>query len=255
MNLQMVRESAADYISGSQKIRVITEGWGRDNLYCPYCGHSYITPFENNRPVADFYCSKCHEQYELKSKNGSIANKIADGAYGTMIERINSINNPNFFFMQYNKRELIVENLIIVPKHFFKTEIIEKRKPLALTARRAGWTGCNIILKDIPIEGRIFIVKNRNKQPVETVVSSIQRTNFISRYNLEGRGWIIDILNCINRIENSIFTLKEVYNFEAELQIKHPNNLHIKDKIRQQLQILRDKGIIEFCGRGIYRKF
>ena len=31
-------------------------------------------------------------------------------------------------------------------------------------------------------------------------------------------------------------------------------NNFIKDKIRQQLQILRDKAIIEFVGRGKYKK-
>jgi len=33
----------------------------------------------------------------------------------------------------------------------------------------------------------------------------------------------------------------------------HPKNKHIPDKIRQQLQVLRDHGIIEFLGRGEYR--
>ena len=48
----------------------------------------------------------------------------------TMINRITSVNNPNFFFMQYNKTDLVVENFIAVPKHFFSADIIEKRKPL-----------------------------------------------------------------------------------------------------------------------------
>ncbi|HHD16183.1 MAG TPA: restriction endonuclease, partial [Euryarchaeota archaeon] len=34
---------------------------------------------------------------------------------------------------------------------------------------------------------------------------------------------------------------------------RHPNNRHIKAKIRQQLQILRDENIIEFIGNGLYR--
>ena len=63
-----------------------------------------------------------------------------------MIERIEAINNPNFFFLQYSKRELNGKNLIVVPKQFFVPEIIEKRKPLATTARCAGWVGCYIIL-------------------------------------------------------------------------------------------------------------
>jgi type II restriction enzyme len=35
---------------------------------------------------------------------------------------------------------------------------------------------------------------------------------------------------------------------------KHPDNRNIKDKIRQQLQYLRDLGLIEFKERGVYRK-
>ena len=45
-----------------------------------------------------------------------------------------------------------------------------------------------------------------------------------------------------------------MYSFVDELQVKHPDNNHIPDKIRQQLQFLRDKGIIEFKGSGVYRK-
>lgn len=33
----------------------------------------------------------------------------------------------------------------------------------------------------------------------------------------------------------------------------HPENKHVKDKISQQLQILRDKNYLEFIGGGIYR--
>ena len=50
------------------------------------------------------------------------------------------------------------------------------------------------------------------------------------------------------------FTLEDVYRFEDYLQTRHPQNSFVKDKIRQQLQILRDKGIIEFVSRGVYRK-
>lgn len=254
MDLQMDRKIAENYNNESQKIRVITENWVSQNLFCPYCGNQYISQFENNRPVADFYCPHCIEEYELKSKNGSITNKVNDGAYATMIERVESIHNPNFFFMHYDKSDLKVKNFIMVPKHFFSTEIIEKRKPLAETARRAGWVGCNIILNQIPDEGRIFIVKNEIQQSVEAVISKVKRTDFISQYKLDARGWILDILNCVNKIESRDFTLEQVYQFEEQLAAKHPENNHVKDKIRQQLQVLRDKGIIEFNGRGHYRK-
>jgi len=34
---------------------------------------------------------------------------------------------------------------------------------------------------------------------------------------------------------------------------KHPDNHHIKAKIRQQLQFLRDKGYLQFFGSGKYK--
>jgi type II restriction enzyme len=33
----------------------------------------------------------------------------------------------------------------------------------------------------------------------------------------------------------------------------HPENRHVRDKIRQQLQVLRDLGLIESLRRGRYR--
>ncbi|BAQ24872.1 type II site-specific deoxyribonuclease [Streptococcus troglodytae] len=68
MNLLMDTEIAENYRSNSQKIRVITENWVLHNSYCLNCGNDYLSEFENNRPVADFYCQTCREEFELKSK-------------------------------------------------------------------------------------------------------------------------------------------------------------------------------------------
>ena len=38
------------------------------------------------------------------------------------------------------------------------------------------------------------------------------------------------------------------------MALKHPNNNNIRAKIRQQLQQLRDRGIISFLGNGRYQK-
>ncbi|MBQ5610075.1 MAG: hypothetical protein IIU83_00600 [Fibrobacteraceae bacterium] len=64
----------------------------------------------------------------------------------------------------------------------------------------------------------------------------------------------MDILICIEKIPDKDFSLNQVYHFENELKMKHPTNNFIKDKIRQQLQYLRDKGFIEFVSPGHYRK-
>ena len=254
VDLQMRADVAEGYTSSSQKIRVITEDWVSRNMYCPCCGNPQIQHYENNRPVADFFCPQCQEEYELKSKAGAIGTKICDGAYNTMISRINSICNPNFFFMHYGKVDLTVHDLIMVPKHFFTPDIIEQRKPLAQTARRAGWVGCNIAIQKIPQEGKIYLIKNKKQMPVDDVLNKLRKTRFIAKYGLEARGWILDIFNCVNRIPCQEFALDDLYAFENELQRKHPQNHHVKDKIRQQLQLLRDKGLVEFRGRGNYRK-
>jgi type II restriction enzyme len=49
------------------------------------------------------------------------------------------------------------------------------------------------------------------------------------------------------------FTLNEIYSFEKYLKMKHPENNNIQAKIRQQLQILRDKNYLEFVERGKYK--
>jgi type II restriction enzyme len=50
------------------------------------------------------------------------------------------------------------------------------------------------------------------------------------------------------------FTLDDAYTCEVALGRMHPKNHHIRDKIRQQLQIMRDHDIIEFVNDdGVYK--
>lgn len=254
MNLAIDNSIIGNYHSGTQIARVLTENWVNQNMYCPRCGDLHIRHFENNRPVADFYCPSCNNEYELKSKDGNLGHKVNDGAYSTMIERITSNNNPDFFFMSYSKKELKVKDFVLVPKHFFVPNIIEKRKPLAPTARRAGWIGCNILIDKIPEQGKIKIVSNGEIINIHTVVDKVNKSNQLEIKNVGSRGWLMDVLNCVNKISSQLFTLDEIYKYENELYIKHPQNHNIKPKIRQQLQFLRDKGFIEFLGNGRYRK-
>ncbi len=254
MNLHFNQSLAVNYHSGTQIARVLTENWVADNMFCPRCGNSNINHFPNNSPVADFYCPLCNNEYELKSKNGSLEHKVNDGAYETMINRITSFQNPDFFFMNYSKDTQSVRDFIIIPKHFFVPDIIEKRKPLAETARRAGWIGCNIIVGKIPIEGKIHIVKNGKEIDRSLVLKNVAQSKRLEFNDINMRGWVFDVLNCINSLAKDIFLLSDVYSFADFLSAKHPKNNNIEAKIRQQLQILRDLGLIEFLGKGKYRK-
>jgi type II restriction enzyme len=253
MNLALNTSLAQNYTSNSQIARVLTENWVKENSYCPSCGEVSLIDYENNRPVADFFCKKCNEDFELKSKGGKVSNSIADGAYETMIERINSKHNPNFFFLTYTK-SWTVNDFLIIPKQFFTPEIIIKRNPLGPTARRAGWVGCNIDISKIPQSGKVFLVKNAQIIDSEKVQESFTKTTFLRNKTDDAKGWILDTLNCIESIKKNEFTLDEVYKFEESLKPKYPENNFIKAKLRQQLQVLRDKNIIEFMGRGKYRK-
>ena len=84
--------------------------------------------------------------------------------------------------MNYDLKTLAVVNLFIVPKHFFVREIIEERKPLAPTARRAGWIGSNILLGRVPDSGKIHIVQNGIIRPRDTVLEEWQRRFFSDRH-------------------------------------------------------------------------
>ena len=242
------------YTSPRQKVRVITESWVEHNMFCPRCGCAQIKRFVNNKPVADFYCPQCNNQFELKSKNRSTLDKVLAGAYATMIERITGMNNPDFFFMLYSKSDWTVKNFFFVPKHFFTPSIIEKRPPLPPTARRAGWTGSIILLNKIPETGIIPIIKDGIIMDNDAVMKKIKKADSLKTGNIETRGWLLDILTCVERMPNEMFKLSEMYGFEEELSLKHPDNHHVRDKIREQLQVLRDRGIIEFVSRGEYRK-
>ena len=158
-------ETQVAYTSGSQNARALTEQWVRKWAYCPNCGASNINLFPNNSPVADFHCASCKEEYELKSQKGQFGSKVLDGAFKTRCERLAADNNPNLFLMNYDLKQFGVVNLFVVPKHFFVREIIEERKPLAATARRAGWIGSNILLGRIPQSGKIHIIRNGQIEP------------------------------------------------------------------------------------------
>lgn len=254
MKLSFDEKLAANYKNPSQKVRVLTEQWVDNFVFCPNCGHLNIDKYPNNRPVADFYCSNCHEDYELKSKQNAIGTKIVDGAYRTMCERLVSSNNPNFFLLNYDLARFEVINFLVIPKHFFVPEIIEKRKPLESTARRAGWIGCNIVLKNIPQTGKIYFVRDKEIEPKEKVLANWQKTLFLrEEREVSAKGWLLNVMRCIDKLNKKEFSLDEVYVFENELRLLHPENKHIKDKIRQQLQFLRDKDYLEFVERGYYR--
>ena len=73
MNCNFNTALTQSYHSQSQIIRILTESWVSEYMYCPHCGNASLNHFPNNKAVADFYCPNCNNEYELKSKAGSIS--------------------------------------------------------------------------------------------------------------------------------------------------------------------------------------
>lgn len=70
--------------------------------------------------------------------------------------------------------------------------------------------------------------------------------------NLKGWNYIVYIL-IKNNFNYKTFGLKDLYAFEPYFSQVYPSNLHVKEKLRQTLQNLRDKGLILFISKGNYQ--
>ena len=252
MKLNFNVSLAENYTSNSQRIRVMSEAWVAENMFCPCCGYCNIVQYENNRPAADFHCESCGETFELKSKRGTIGRKIADGSYSAAIQRVESNENPELLVLQY--QHLTVKSLTLIPKYFFTPSVIQRRAPLPPTARRAGWIGCNILYSEIPDQGKIPVIKDGRIVEKSMVLAAYKRSKALYIADMNRRGWLFDVLQCVNEISKVNFTLADMYQFTESLARKHPDNHNIQPKIRQQLQVLRDKGYITFLGNGQYQK-
>jgi len=68
------------------------------------------------------------------------------------------------------------------------------------------------------------------------------------------KGWQLIVYQIIENHFSNEFDLGDFYDFQGDFKKVYPDNFHIEDKIRQVLQQLRDKGLIDFLNKGSYRK-
>jgi type II restriction enzyme len=251
MNLQCKFELAVAYKAGPQIARVVSEEWFKREMYCPACDSSTLAQSRANTPTVDFVCPRCEQLFQLKSLKGWNQRKIPDAGYEAMMRSIRSDRTPNLFVLQYSSNWLVL-NLVLIPRAFFTESVIEKRKPLGLQARRAGWIGCNILLSQIPQDGKIAIVSAGCALPEQSVRREFSRVKKLADLSPSLRGWTVDVLNVIRRLGKPEFSLQELYAFEGVLGEAHPGNHNVRPKIRQQLQVLRDLGLLEFSSPGKY---
>jgi hypothetical protein len=178
---------------------------------------------------------------------------VLDSEYHTALHGIMRDAYPSLILLRYDPVKWAVADIEVVHRACITTSSLIRRKPLSATARRAGWQGCMISLASVPALGRIGVVRNGVVRPKTAILAQWQQSNRLLQTEPQARGWVADVLGCVEKLY-STFTLENVYSFEKELAAKHPKNRFVKAKIRQQLQVLRDLGLIEFVSPGIYRR-
>ncbi|MBN9615450.1 MAG: hypothetical protein J0G35_07735 [Acidobacteriales bacterium] len=245
-------ELLTGYASRTQQARRISEDWVARHAYCLRCESGELTPTPANTETCDFVCPQCDHGYELKSKCGAFTTRVVDGAYGAMLRTIRANRTPTFLLLEYS-RDWSITGFTAIHHSLITESSIVARKPLAATARRAGWVGCSIVMPEIAVDGKIPIIINERIEPPAQVRGSFRKLESLSQLSHERRNWAAIMLNLIRKLPEDSFKLSDVYKFEDQLKLIFPGNNNVKPKIRQQLQVLRDAGILTFLGGGKYR--
>ncbi len=253
MNLGCDVAAAIGYKSQQQIARILSEMWFRENGYCLACENNKLLPTAANTKASDFRCGECDQNYELKAFRAKPTHRLVDGAYGAMITRIQSGSVPTLMLLERTE-DWQIRGLTAIHHLFLTPRVIEKRKPLSATARRAGWVGCSIRLDAIGPDAQISLVDNGividRDGCSENVSESSRRLKSVP---LEQRGWTTFVLGVIRNLQRTEFSLQDIYSKEQLFAAEYPKNHNIRPKIRQQLQVLRDLSYLEFHERGQYR--
>jgi hypothetical protein len=142
--------TAAQYASKSQATRVMLETWAEMNLYCVNCSADALNRLAANTPVADFACASCEARYQLKSKEGRFGPRLSGAAYEPTVRAIREGSLPEYILVEFDQRFATVVFVDAIPGRFITEDRIVARKPLAPSARRAGWRGCTINVSGLP---------------------------------------------------------------------------------------------------------
>lgn len=244
---------AERYHSAAQKARVVTENWAVTNMYCVACPSPRIEATPTGSQAIDFRCPRCEEPYQLKSCSHVFGARVVDGAHKAMVKAIQAGSTPHLLLLQYSLLDATIPNLYFIPRFALTESCLQQRPPLRQGTRREGWIGCNILLGNIPLDTRITIISNRQVVPRSHTRAEYQRALPLATLRADQRGWTLDVLKVVRELRRERFSLADVYARESHLAALHPKNHNIQPKIRQQLQVLRDLGFIDFVSPGQYQ--
>ncbi len=242
---------AATYKSAAQIARVVSEAWVASNGYCLACDTDSLKQSRANTKCTDFVCHYCGHRYELKTFRKRPSKSLVDGAYATLMARISDGSAPTLFLLQRSDTWQI-KTLTAIHSTFLTPSVVERRNPLRASALRAGWIGCNIRLDRIGPDGQVDLITDGKIVPKEQVRRVFSKFAPLAEITPKERGWTTLTLSIVRNLGKRQFSLQDLYAQENLFSECYPGNRHIRDKIRQQLQVLRDMQIIRFEQRGIY---
>jgi type II restriction enzyme len=194
------------------------------------------------------------QAYELKSSARAHTTVVQDGGFDSMMRRMRAQEAPALMLMQYTP-DWCVKKLIAVHPVFMTPAVVRKRdKPHRRPKTGKEYWMCNLNLSVIPPDGKIMVVDEGEARPHALARREFRESMRFQEVPLRERGWASLVLAKVRQIGKTEFTLADVYAYEEAMHAVYPDNSHVRPKIRQQLQVLRDLGYLEFLdGRGEYR--
>lgn len=168
----------ADFKSGAQRARAVTESWVEHNLYCPNCTSPTLVAL--NDVDNGFECPRCGSGYRLKCQKTRIGHSFTDGPYTALARALRRGDAPGYFVLHYeivpphggeNVRHIsdgawVVRNLLLVPGGALTTGAI---------VRGPDGVGCRIVLDNLPAAARIPVIttiKSSNAGDTECIMIS-----------------------------------------------------------------------------------
>jgi type II restriction enzyme len=137
---------------------------------------------------------------------------------------------------------------------FLTPSVVLKRRTAHTRANGKKYQMCDLNLSLIPTDGKIVVVGSGQARSHAAARREFKESKRFADIPLAKRGWAGMVLAVVRKIGKREFTLAEVYAHEETMHAAYPENSHVRDKIRQQMQVLRDLGYVEFLSkRGEYR--
>ena len=224
-------------------IRDLCENWFLDNVFCPNCGYEKLNKTPSS--ASTFCCSACQNKFLLtyrEEKDESQLSVELPFSYNKIISQIESALIPDTFVLFFNEY-CDVTRLFLVHKKFITTDAIIQKGNVPFLA-----------LDKILGLGIIRFFQYEEDLDGSEILAAYQNAKLAEEESAEFNGWVKDVYLCIVKIGKEEFELNDVYRYVDYLKQKHVNNNTIEAKIRQQLQVLRKRGYLEFLGHGRFRR-